>query len=60
MRCLRYDAPTSRRRSEVPDSAGLERPIGRATGVPRVTLGERVQELWGGYGGDPSRPARRR
>jgi len=50
MRCLRYDAPTSRRRSEAPDSADLERMIGRATGVPRVELGERVQELWGGYG----------
>ncbi|HEY3496439.1 MAG TPA: phosphotransferase, partial [Polyangiaceae bacterium] len=33
-----------------PDRAELERLISRKTGVPQVVLGERVQELWSGYG----------
>lgn len=39
-----------RRNPVAPDLAALELLISEKTGVPHVVLGERVQELWGGYG----------
>jgi hypothetical protein len=32
------------------DASDLQRLISRTTGAPEVTLGERVQALWSGYG----------
>jgi hypothetical protein len=39
-----------RGRAQGPDQAELAALIARATGASRVELGERVQELWSGYG----------